>query len=189
MVGEEPPRPPSGGPGGAQAARGGGPGRPASGRPAGERPARAEQSAPEEVHLEGLDAGLEQASSRVPAWRAITIRVPHGAQPSIAYTVDEGYGGQPQYRGTLTVSRATGEVERWETFADQSRGRRLRSWLRFAHTGEFYGLTGQTIAGLVSAGGVVLVWTGIALACRRFIAWIGRLRRASKGSQTERQAA
>ena len=35
-------------------------------------------------------------------------------------------------------------------------GRRLRTWLRFAHTGEVYGLVGQTIAGLVSFGGAVL---------------------------------
>jgi uncharacterized iron-regulated membrane protein len=193
LVGEEPPRPPGGGPGGPGGARGaaarGGPGRPAPGGPGqggGER--RREQSEPEVVHLEGLDAGFTLATSKVPGWRAISIRVPHGEQPSITYTVDEGFGGQPQLRGTLTVARASGEVERWETFADQSRGRRLRSWLRFAHTGEFYGLTGQTIAGIVSAGGVVLVWTGIALACRRFIAWIGRRRRAADPART-RQAA
>jgi uncharacterized iron-regulated membrane protein len=189
MVGEEPPRPPSGGPGGPPAARSGGQARPAVGRPAGERPARGEQSEPEEVHLEGIDAGFDQALNRVPGWRAITVRIPHGPQPSISYTVDEGDGGQPQFRGTLTVARSTGAVERWETFADQSRGRRLRSWLRFVHTGEFYGLTGQTIAGLVSAGGVVLVWTGISLACRRFIGWIGRRRRATTDSQSTRQAA
>jgi uncharacterized iron-regulated membrane protein len=75
------------------------------------------------------------------------------------------------------VARVSGAVERCETFADQSRGRRLRSWLRFAHTGEYYGLAGQTIAGLVSAGGAVLVWTGIALALRRLLSWIGRRRR------------
>jgi uncharacterized iron-regulated membrane protein len=192
LVGEEPPRPPSGagGPAGPPSTRSGGPARPAPGRQGEEwRSARGERSEPEEVHLEGLDAGFAQALTRVPRWRAITIRVPHGPQPSITYTVDEGYGGQPQFRGTLTVARATGAVERWETFGDQSRGRRLRSWLRFAHTGEFYGLTGQTIAGLVSAGGVVLVWTGIALACRRFLAWIGRRRRAATDSPSARQAA
>jgi uncharacterized iron-regulated membrane protein len=189
LVGEEPPAPPSRptGPGGPAAARNGGPARPG---PAGAgRAAGGERSEPEEAHLEGLDAGLEQALDRVPGWRAISIRVPHGRQPSITYTVDEGYGGQPQFRGTLTVARATGAVERWETFADQSRGRRLRSWLRFAHTGEFYGLTGQTIAGVVSSGGVVLVWTGIALAFRRSVAWIGRRRRAATDSQNARRAA
>ena len=48
--------------------------------------------------------------------------------------------------------------------------------MRFAHTGEVLGLAGQTVAGVVSAGGVVLVWTGIALALRRFLAWIKRRR-------------
>ena len=43
--------------------------------------------------------------------------------------------------------------------------------LRFAHTGEVLGLPGQTIAGIASAGAVVLVYTGLALALRRFVAW------------------
>jgi uncharacterized iron-regulated membrane protein len=187
LVGEEPPRPPQAGPGGAQrgagAPRGGGGGSERRGGAANEQETLAA------VHVEGIDAGYAEAVRRVPEWRALSIRIPHGAQPNITYTVDEGYGGQPQMRGTLTVARAGGAVERWETFADQTRGRRLRSWLRFAHTGEFYGLTGQTIAGVVSAGAVVLAWTGIALACRRFIAWIGRRRRATTDSQSARQAA
>lgn len=89
-------------------------------------------------------------------------------------TVDAGYGGQPNHRTTVTVDRASAQVIRRETFADLSPGRRLRSWLRFAHTGEIYGLPGQTVAGLVSAGGAVLVYTGIALAVRR--AWASRRR-------------
>jgi hypothetical protein len=36
-------------------------------------------------------------------------------------------------------------------FADQKLGARLRSFSRFAHTGEVLGVTGQTIAGLASA--------------------------------------
>ena len=76
------------------------------------------------------------------------------------FTIDRGYAGQPQKRGTLTLNRATGEVVRWETFDSLSRGRQLRSWLRFSHTGEYYGLAGQTIAGLVSAGGAVVAAVG-----------------------------
>ena len=60
-----------------------------------------------------------------------------------------------------------------------STGRQWRSWLRFAHTGEVYGLAGQTVAGLVSAGGVFLVWTGLALTLRRFAAWRRRRERAT----------
>jgi uncharacterized iron-regulated membrane protein len=201
IVGEEPPRPggPAGpggaarrGPGGpAGAARGaGGPGGPGGERGAGGPDGRggAGRSAePEVIDLTGIDAGYRQALAQVPSWRAISIRVPHGPQPSLTYTVDEGYGGQPQKRGTLTVARATAAVEKWDVFADQSAGRRLRSWFRFAHTGEYYGLVGQTIAGLVSAGGVVLVYTGIALALRRFVAWRGR-RRAAPPARVSRAA-
>ena len=89
-------------------------------------------------------------------------------------TVDEGYGGQPQYRRTLSVDRASAAIVKTESFDDLGPGRRLRSWLRFAHTGEIYGIPGQTIAGLVSAGGAVLVYTGIALALRRLWAWLRR---------------
>ena len=86
------------------------------------------------------------------------------------------HGGQPQKRETLTIDRVTGDIAKAETFADLSAGRRARSWLRFAHTGEFYGLAGQTMAGIVSAGGIVMVYTGLALACRRFFSWIRRRR-------------
>jgi hypothetical protein len=44
------------------------------------------------------------------------------------------------------------------------------------------GIPGQTIAGLATGGAVVLVWTGIALALRRFRAWIGR--RATREDDT-----
>jgi hypothetical protein len=55
----------------------------------------------------------------------------------------------------------------------------MRSILRFAHTGEVLGITGQTIAGLVSLGSVILAWTGIALALRRFLTWRRRLARGA----------
>jgi hypothetical protein len=62
-------------------------------------------------------------------------------------------------------------VQSVDGFSTQTPGRRARSFLRFAHTGEVGGLAGQTIAGLVSAAGAVLVYTGLALTLRRFLAW------------------
>ncbi|HEY9464856.1 MAG TPA: hypothetical protein VIR54_17315, partial [Vicinamibacterales bacterium] len=62
----------------------------------------------------------------------------------------------------------------YESFADQSLGRRLLSISRFAHTGEVLGIPGQTIAGLATGGSIVLVWTGLALAWRRWRAWMKR---------------
>jgi uncharacterized iron-regulated membrane protein len=149
-------------------------------RLAGDRPPAAAApappaAAPEPVSASGLDAAWSRAQAQVPSWRTISVRLPAKSSP-LTLTVDDGYGGQPQKRETLTIDRGTGEIAKAETFADLSAGRQARSWLRFAHTGEFYGLAGQTIAGIVSAGGVVLVYTGLALACRRFLSWIRRRR-------------
>jgi uncharacterized iron-regulated membrane protein len=62
----------------------------------------------------------------------------------------------------------TGDVLRREAFANLTAGRQLRSWTRFLHTGEALGWVGQLVAGLASLGGCVLVYTGVALAWRRF---------------------
>lgn len=42
--------------------------------------------------------------------------------------------------------------------------------------GEAEGIMAQTIAGLVSGGAVFLVYAGLALTLRRFLAWVARRR-------------
>jgi uncharacterized iron-regulated membrane protein len=163
IVGETPPAPPA-----ATAAR------PAERREPGERREAA-------AYLtDGLDASWSTAQQQIPAWRTMTTRLATSAKAPIVLTVDEGYGGQPQKRTTLTVDRGTATIAKAESFENLSAGRRLRSWLRFAHTGEIYGVTGQTIAGLASAGGAVLVYTGLALALRRLAAWISHRESAAE---------
>jgi len=168
-VGEEPP---------VQRGREGGPARGREGGPAGresrgarEGGAREERSAPS---LEGLNGLWSRAEQQVEGWRTINVRVPESNRAPVVFAIDKGDGGQPQHRSTLTLERATGQVVSYEAFADQSLGRRLRSISRFAHTGEVLGIPGQTIAGLATAGSVVLVWTGLALAWRRWRAWMKR---------------
>jgi uncharacterized iron-regulated membrane protein len=173
MVGEEPPprqRPPAAAPGPQ-----GGPG----GTSGGERPERGGRTGSGERRrpsLAGLDNLWPKAEQQVAEWRSINLRIPTGPDAPVVFTIDRGYAGQPQKRGTLTLNRASGEVVSWEPYASLSTGRRLRTWLRFVHTGEFYGLAGQTIAGVASAGGAVLVYTGLALAFRRCVAWRARRR-------------
>lgn len=121
-----------------------------------------------------LALALEAAEAHVHDWNIITLRRPTTAGAPVVTTIDRGDGGQPHLRGTLTVHPGSGAVESWAPFTDQTPGRQLRSILRFAHTGEAGGLTGQTIAGLVSAFAVVLVYTGLALSWRRLVAWIRR---------------
>jgi uncharacterized iron-regulated membrane protein len=72
------------------------------------------------------------------------------------------------------LNRATADVQTFTAFSDNSAGQQLRQLARFTHTGESAGVIGQTIAGLATLGGAVLVFTGIALAIRRYFAWIYR---------------
>lgn len=119
----------------------------------------------------GLDVLVAQAQTTVPDWRSITFTIPTSHHEPVTVNIDTSIGGQPQNRSSLTFHRKTGHVDRPETFSDQDAGRRARSWMRFVHTGEYYGIVGQTIAGIASAGGALLVWTGLALAWRRFRTW------------------
>jgi uncharacterized iron-regulated membrane protein len=132
----------------------------------------AQQSAP---RMDGLEQLLAQAEQQTPDWQSISLRLSTSAEEPLTATIDQGNGGQPQKRGQLTLDRKSGET-RWEPFSSNTPGRKLRSILRFAHTGEVAGIPGQTIAGLASIGGTMLVWTGLALAWRRFRAWLTRMR-------------
>jgi uncharacterized iron-regulated membrane protein len=118
-----------------------------------------------------FNSAFHRAKQQVSDWRSITLQLPTSAATPLTFNIDRGNGGQPQKRGQLVVDRTTGEIVRWEPFSSNTRGRQLRSILRFAHTGEVLGVVGQTIAGAVSAGGAVLVLTGLALALRRLFAW------------------
>ena len=121
----------------------------------------------EEVSLAGLNGLWAAAEQRVPGWRTLTARIPEGAEAPVSFTILAGHRGRPDLRSQLTLERS-GEVEKWEPFASQTPGRRLRSWARWVHTGEAGGFLGQTLAGLASGGAAVLVWTGLALSWRRF---------------------
>jgi len=155
-------------------------------RMAGETPPKSQgpprnAAEPKDVSFDGLNRAWQTTIQSTSEWRTITLRLPGADTAPIAFTVDAGYAGQPQKRTLLTLDRATGSIEKAEPFSSFDAGRRARTWLRFVHTGEYYGLAGQTIAGIASAGGAVLVWTGIALAFRRLRAWTGR--RASRKAE------
>jgi uncharacterized iron-regulated membrane protein len=185
-VGEQPPAGRrAGGPDGGQRGAGRGEGRGArtdgpqtegrggEGRRREARPQAADRA--ERPSFDGLNALVLKAQATEPEWQTITVRLLESPRAPIALAIDRGNGGQPQLRSTLTLDR-TGEVVSYETFATQSLGRRIRTVMRFAHTGEVLGLPGQTVAGVASAGGGVLVWTGLALALRRLRAWVARRR-------------
>jgi uncharacterized iron-regulated membrane protein len=83
---------------------------------------------------------------------------------------------------TLALNPYTGEVLRRTGYADQAPAQRVRAWTRFLHTGEALGLGGQLVAGLACLGGCFLVYTGFALAWRRFFP--GSAKRAASPSSS-----
>ncbi len=182
LAGSEPPAQGGAGQGGAaqgaQGPREGGQGR---------RRAEATASTAPSVSLDVVIASVQE---RFPEWEQLMIRTGGGrggpsasAAPavgaSLALTVYER-GRWPRFASRqVTLDPASGEVLKAESYADQSAGRRARMWTRFLHTGEALGPAGQAIAGIASLGGVVLAWTGFALAWRRLL---GRPKRSSEDS-------
>lgn len=147
-VGEEPP-PPGGGP---------------QGRPEAEASEPPLPGAPRQA----LDFLAARAAAEVPGWRTLTLTLAGTAAPVVQFSLDRGTGGQPQHRHDVVLDAATGDVVSSERFPGTA-GRKLRSMVRFLHTGEALGIAGQTVAGIVSATSAIMVWTGLALAWRRLV--------------------
>jgi uncharacterized iron-regulated membrane protein len=121
-----------------------------------------------------LAAYFDQVKQAEPDWRTVRINLPKPSDELISLAIDRGSGRQPHLQSTMTFDRTTAEVTHIQNFSDQTPGYQARRILRFMHTGELAGVMGQTLAGIVSAGAAVLVWTGIALAWRRFRSWLVR---------------
>jgi len=111
---------------------------------------------------EAQEHALGQRPTRPPAGSA------EGGMPAVSASVKERRVWPLFATLQLTLDPYTGAVMKSESYSDQDRGRKVRSWLRFLHTGEALGWMGQLVAALASLGGGVLVWTGLALSCRRF---------------------
>ena len=95
------------------------------------------------------------------------MRIQERTNGPLSFTITNATHWNPFARSQLIVSGRSGTVVRWEPYASASRGQRWRLWARFAHTGEVGGLAGQLAAGLASAVGALLVYTGLSLAFRR----------------------
>jgi uncharacterized iron-regulated membrane protein len=116
-----------------------------------------------------FDSMFEKAKLQRENWTSITMTYPADTDKDVRFSVDIGNGGEPQKKGDLYISRANGEITDWQSFDDYSAGRQARNYIRFLHTGEALGIIGQTIAGLVSLFSTVMVWTGLALAYRKYL--------------------
>jgi uncharacterized iron-regulated membrane protein len=127
-----------------------------------------------------LDELWTRAAQQTEDWEFIALRVPTAAEAPVVFTIREGKELNPFAGSTATFNAQSGEITKWEPYSGGTAGRRLRTWMRFAHTGEAFGIVGQIIAGLATLGGAFLVWTGLSLALRRFRNW-----RAKSGNNSE----
>jgi sulfite reductase (NADPH) flavoprotein alpha-component len=113
-------------------------------------------------------AFLARAEQQAPGWIMMMMRLPPRGDGPITILIQEPSAPHIFARSQLVLDRASAEVIKWEPYAAASPGRKLRVWVRGLHTGEALGFAGQTVAGLASLGGCFLVWTGFAMAWRRF---------------------
>ena len=83
--------------------------------------------------------------------------------------IDRGGRGQVHLRNMHNLDRVQGKVlPNPDNFQQLNLGRQLRMYARYLHTGELFGLLGQTLAALCTLAAIMLVWTGFSLAWRRF---------------------
>jgi uncharacterized iron-regulated membrane protein len=106
-----------------------------------------------------------------PSWQTMTIALATRTGATVQVAVAEGNTFRPDLRSTVLLDPVSAAPLRETTYGSMDLSRRLRSWVRYTHTGEAFGLVGQTAATAASAGGALLAWTGLALAVRRFRRW------------------
>ncbi|MDQ4120531.1 MAG: PepSY domain-containing protein [Acidobacteriota bacterium] len=143
--------------------------------PAPQQPAPQQQQSNNNARFvvpENVSFLFSRAEQQAPGWKSIALRLP--ISETAVFTVDEGKYLNKFGRSTLTLNANTAETIKWESYGEQNAGRQLRSWMRFTHTGESFGIVGQIIAFIGCLGGSLLVWTGLALALRRFRGWLAK---------------
>ncbi|MEO1673866.1 MAG: PepSY-associated TM helix domain-containing protein [Pseudomonadota bacterium] len=109
-------------------------------------------------------------------WKSVRVSIPDNDQTTMDVQIDRGTGGEPLKRQTLTYDLVTEKLRSRVPFAQTEPALRTRIFIRYLHTGEVFGLFGQTVAALAAVGGCFLVFTGIGLSYRRFFPLAGKRR-------------
>jgi uncharacterized iron-regulated membrane protein len=129
-----------------------------------------------------LEDLAQVAKLQSPNWKSITIEVPESHDRILAVSIDKSIGGQPEKAMQLLIDRQTGQLEAVRSFRSANAGSKLRAWARFLHTGEEFGIVGESIASLACLGASILVWTGLAMAVRRTLQTIALKRETIESS-------
>ncbi len=96
------------------------------------------------------------------------------------FYIDRSLGNNYDVAYALFLDNDTADVVRVKRGSDWSKGAQAWGVVRFLHTGEYFGVVGQTIAGLASLAACFLVYTGFVLSWRRLVSpYLRRLEEAS----------
>ena len=153
--------------------RGGPPGAPGPQGPDGAQ-GRSGAARPDGADAVASGASLQQlfdaAAMQLPDWQRITLPlVQRGSRVELAVDLKSEERRPPRRTVVLDAASATVIEVRGSNVPEPTAGQKARTWFRFAHTGEQYGIVGQTLAGLASLAACFLVYTGLALAWRRLV--------------------
>lgn len=111
-----------------------------------------------------LDTLLARAAERAERWSNAVITLPSEHSNSVRIALTRGNGLRAASVDTFIVARDGSSIERLPGASTSA-----RSFVRYLHTGEIYGIPGQTFAGLASLGSAMLVYTGLSLGLRRLM--------------------
>lgn len=87
----------------------------------------------------------------------------------VRFYIDRSLGNQPSAAFSLYLDINTSNVVKVKHHSDWSKGDQAWDVARYLHTGEYFGIIGQTIAGLASLAACFLVYTGFTLSWRRIV--------------------
>ena len=116
-----------------------------------------------------LDTVHAAAAAHTAGWQSVQIRLPRSAEAPITASVSTTTSVRPDQRVALSFHPTSAAMSVEPGYVSLGTARKLRGWVRGVHTGEAAGAAGQALAAIACLAAVVLVWTGIALAWRRFL--------------------
>lgn len=85
------------------------------------------------------------------------------------FYIDSSLGNNPVEAYALFLDNDTANVVKVTRGSDWSEASQAWDVARYLHTGEYFGVIGQTIAGLASLAACFLVYTGFTLSWRRLV--------------------
>lgn len=131
---------------------------------------------PMSVEPASLDELAGQVTDTFGNWRRLAITLPAANAAELNVSVDWGNGVQAGKKRTLKLARDGSGLIGEPMAKVATPGSRARGFIRYLHTGEVFGIIGQTIAGLAALAALVLIYTGLSLGIRRLI----RMRKSAK---------